>query len=72
MIGFTLQGLYLILQLLLLLIHILIPMPMPMCMHIPCSLEEVQEDLMKCHSMLPLLPQLPLALRNSRTQRWPQ
>lgn len=71
--GFTHQGPYLILQLLplLTLIHIM-SMPMPKRMHTPYSLEEVQWELMRCHSMALLLPQLLLAPHTSRTRIWHQ
>lgn len=71
--GFTHQGPYLILQLLPSLTLILImPMPMLKRMHTLCSLQEVQQELMRYHSMALLLPLHPLAPRTSRTQLWHQ
>lgn len=61
----------------------LMPMPMPRPkhththmhmhthMHTPCYLEEVQQELMRWHSMALLLPQLPLAPHTSRARLWP-
>lgn len=73
MTGFTHQGPFLILQLLPLLTLILImPMPMPRHMHTPCSLEEVQQELMRCHFMALLLHQLLLDPRTFKTQLWHQ
>ena len=73
MTGFTHQVPFLILQPLPLLIHILtMPMPMPKHMHTPCSLEEVQQELMRCRSMALLLHRLLLAPHTSKTQPWHQ